>query len=96
MRKCVWFSFSWSLKQNNTQIYMNIEWYEMFTCLAVETSKRIRENIHSPCMIAHEEFSWRLRVTFKLFWSLKTLDFMWVDFYTENWQKFTNSPLEIQ
>ena len=39
----------------------------MFTWLAVETSKRIRENIHSPGMVAHEEFSWRLRVTLKLF-----------------------------
>ena len=29
----------------------------MFTCLAVETSKRIRENIDSPGMVAHEEFS---------------------------------------
>ena len=29
----------------------------MFTWLAVETSKRIRENIHSPGMIANEEFS---------------------------------------
>ena len=57
----------------------------MFTWLAVETSKRIREKIHSPGMIAHEEFSWRLRVTFKLFWSLKTLHFMWVDFYIEIW-----------
>ena len=34
---------------------MNIE-YEMFTWLALETSKRIREHIHSPVMIAHEEF----------------------------------------
>ena len=60
----------------------------MFTWLAVKTSKRIRENIHSPpppVMVAHEEFSWRLRVTFKLFWSLKTLGFMWVDFYIEIW-----------
>ena len=56
----------------------------MFTCLGVEASKRIRENIHSTRygrMVAHEEFSRRLRVTFKLFRSLKTLDFMWVDFY---------------
>ena len=29
----------------------------MFTSLAVETSKRIRENIHSPRMVAHKEFS---------------------------------------
>ena len=31
----------------------------MFTWLAVKTSKRIRENIHSPppVMVAHEEFS---------------------------------------
>ena len=36
---------------------MKIEKYEMFTWLAVETSKRIRENIHSPGMVAHEEFS---------------------------------------
>ena len=57
----------------------------MFTWLTVETSKRIRENIHSPGMVAHEEFSRRLRVTFKLFWSSKTLYFMWVDFYIEIW-----------
>ena len=55
----------------------------MFTCLAVETSKRIRGNIHSPGMVAQREFSCRLRVTFKLFRSLKTLDFTWVDFYIE-------------
>ena len=29
----------------------------MLNWLAVETSKRIRENIRSPGMIAHEEFS---------------------------------------
>ena len=29
----------------------------MFTWFAVETSKRTRENIHSPGMVAHEEFS---------------------------------------
>ena len=29
----------------------------MFTWLAVETSKRIRENIYAPGMVAHEEFS---------------------------------------
>ena len=30
----------------------------MFTAwLGVETSKRIRENIYSPGMVAHEEFS---------------------------------------
>ena len=42
-----------------------------------------REYIHFPGMVAHEEFSRRLRVTFKLFRSLKTLDFMWGDFYIE-------------
>ena len=26
-----------------------------------------RENIHPPCQVAHEDFSRRLRVTFKLF-----------------------------
>ena len=29
-----------------------------------------RENIHPPCQVAHEDFSRRLRVTFKLFWSM--------------------------
>ena len=39
----------------------------MFTSLAVETRKRICENIHSPRMVAHKEFSGRLRVTLELF-----------------------------
>ena len=53
----------------------------MFTCLAAETSQRIRENIHSPRCGHPRGIFVTIARAFKLFRSLKTLDFMWVDFY---------------
>ena len=39
----------------------------MFAWVAMVTNQRIRENIHPPCQVAHEDFWQRLRMTFKLF-----------------------------
>ena len=79
LHKSVGFSCSKRLKQSrkckNTQIFITfiinhentLIKYEIFAWVAVVTNQRIRENIHPPCQVAHEDFSRRLRVTFKLF-----------------------------
>ena len=59
----------------------------MFTWVAVETSKRIRENIHFPRYGRSRgifvTIAGGFQIILKLELSTLTLDFVWVDFYVK-------------